>query len=157
MPMKLVATIIILGLSLGPLGAYEDEAGNLSRPYLDNIILMISIFFAVTGTAFGYAAGTFRSLGDVVKAMVKQMNTMGYILVLTFFCYNFLFRRLLDEGGLVLSTSFDGFFFVVFDGGLTCSGFFGGGLLVFVLLLQFGLDLADANRLRKLVVFNFKF
>ena len=22
--------------------------------------------------------------------MVKQMNTMGYILVLTFFCYNFL-------------------------------------------------------------------
>jgi aminobenzoyl-glutamate transport protein len=35
---------------------------------------------------------------DVVKAMVKQMNTMGYILVLTFFSYNFL--GLLSYSGL---------------------------------------------------------
>jgi aminobenzoyl-glutamate transport protein len=42
------------------------------------------------GAAFGVATGKFKSLMDVVKAMVAQMNTMGYILVLTFFCYNFL-------------------------------------------------------------------
>jgi aminobenzoyl-glutamate transport protein len=94
----LLAIAIILGLALGPLGEFTDPDGNVVRPYLDNIILLISIFFAVTGAAFGYAAGTFRSLSDVVKAMVTQMNTMGYILVLTFFCYNFL--GLLSYSGL---------------------------------------------------------
>ena len=94
----LVAAVIILGLALGPLGEFTDPDGKVVRPYLDNIILLISIFFAVTGAAFGYAAGTFKSLADVVKAMVKQMNTMGYILVLTFFCYNFL--GLLSYSGL---------------------------------------------------------
>lgn len=93
-----VAVIIILGLALGPLGAFEDASGNLVRPYLDNIILLISIFFAITGVFFGYYAGTFKALPDVVGAMVKQMNTMGYILVLTFFCYNFL--GLLSYSGL---------------------------------------------------------
>ena len=94
----LVAIVILLGLALGPQGEFTDPDGNVVRPYLDNIILLISIFFAVTGAAFGYAAGTFKSLSDVVKAMVKQMNTMGYILVLTFFCYNFL--GLLSYSGL---------------------------------------------------------
>ncbi len=86
----LLAAGIIGVLALGPLGAFTNDNGDTVRPYLDNIILMISIFFAITGTAFGYASGTFRKLSDVVGAMVKQMNTMGYILVLTFFCYNFL-------------------------------------------------------------------
>lgn len=93
-----IAAVIILGLALGPLGTFTDESGNTVQPYLDNIILLISIFFAVTGTAFGYAAGTFKKVPDVVGAMVKQMNTMGYILVLTFFCYNFL--GLLSYSGL---------------------------------------------------------
>jgi aminobenzoyl-glutamate transport protein len=37
-------------------------------------------------------------VADVVQAMVKQANTMGYILVLTFFSYNFL--GLLTYSGL---------------------------------------------------------
>ncbi len=89
---------LIVGLALGPLAAFSDEAGQLRRPYLDNIILLISLFFVVTGVFFGYAAGSFRKLADVVAAMVGQMNTMGYILVLTFFCYNFL--GLLSYSGL---------------------------------------------------------
>jgi len=93
-----LASIIIIGLSLGPLGSFTEAGGNTVRPYLDNIILLISIFFAVTGTAYGFAAGTFTSVSDVVGAMVKQMNTLGYILVLTFFCYNFL--GLLGYSGL---------------------------------------------------------
>ncbi|MDJ0654046.1 MAG: AbgT family transporter [Xanthomonadales bacterium] len=93
-----VALIIISGLVLGPLAAFENEAGSTVKPYLDNIILLISIFFAVTGAFFGYASGTFKKLPDAVSAMVKQMNTMGYILVLTFFCYNFL--GLLSYSGL---------------------------------------------------------
>jgi aminobenzoyl-glutamate transport protein len=86
----LVALAMIAGLAFGPLGAYTDAAGTRVLPYLNNIILLISLFFAVTGVFFGYASGSFRRVADVVAAMVAQMNTMGYILVLTFFCYNFL-------------------------------------------------------------------
>ncbi|GHD32233.1 AbgT family transporter [Halioglobus pacificus] len=93
-----VAAVIISGLALGPLQSYVDDTGRTVQPYMDNIILLISIFFAATGTAFGYASGNFKKLPDVVNAMVKQMNTMGYILVLTFFCYNFL--GLLSYSGL---------------------------------------------------------
>jgi len=94
----LVALGIVAGLALGPLRAYTGADGKEVLPYLNNIILLISIVFAVTGLCFGYAARRFRSISDVVTAMVKQMNTMGYILVLTFFCYNFL--ALMSYSGL---------------------------------------------------------
>jgi aminobenzoyl-glutamate transport protein len=86
----LVSLLMILGLALGPLAAYVDESGTVVRPYMNNIILLISLFFTVTGVFYGVATGRFKSVWDVVQAMVTQMNTMGYILVLTFFTYNFL-------------------------------------------------------------------
>jgi aminobenzoyl-glutamate transport protein len=86
----LVSLLMILGLALGPLAAYVDESGTVVRPYMNNIILLISLFFTVTGVFYGVATGRFKSVWEVVQAMVTQMNTMGYILVLTFFTYNFL-------------------------------------------------------------------
>jgi aminobenzoyl-glutamate transport protein len=94
----LAALAIIALLALGPLRPFTDANGQRVLPFLNNIILLISIFFAVVGTAFGYASGRFRRLWDVVQAMVAQMNTLGYILVLTFFTYNFL--GLLTYSGL---------------------------------------------------------
>ncbi|MEE4637303.1 MAG: AbgT family transporter [Wenzhouxiangella sp.] len=94
----LVAGLMIAGLIFGPLASFENEAGQVVDPYMDNIILLISLFFVVVGVFYGVAAGTFHSVMDVVRAMVKQMNTMGYILVLTFFSYNFL--GLLSYSGL---------------------------------------------------------
>ncbi|MEN1729311.1 MAG: AbgT family transporter [Pseudomonadota bacterium] len=98
LPGFLVAMGIILFLALGPLATYVDETGREITPWMSDIILLISIFFAVTGIFFGVAAGKFKKVWDVVEAMVKQMNTMGYILVLTFFTYNFL--GLLTYSGL---------------------------------------------------------
>ncbi|MCC5864193.1 MAG: AbgT family transporter [Wenzhouxiangella sp.] len=97
-PGLLIALLVLLGLIYGPLASFENEAGVRVQPWMDNIILLISIFFVIVGLSFGIAAGAFRSVADVVKAMVGQMNTMGYILVLTFFCYNFL--GLLSYSGL---------------------------------------------------------
>ena len=94
----LVSVLVIVGLIFGPLAPFESENGVVVEPYMDNIILLISLFFVIVGVFYGVAAGTFRSLMDVVKAMVTQMNAMGYILVLTFFCYNFL--GLLSYSGL---------------------------------------------------------
>ncbi|GAA5193198.1 AbgT family transporter [Ferrimonas gelatinilytica] len=86
----LAALAVVLALGLGPLAPYENEAGRTVVPYLDNVILLIALVFAMVGIAFGYRTGRFTAMADVVQAMVKQMNSLGYIMVLTFFCYNFL-------------------------------------------------------------------
>lgn len=86
----IVALLAVYGMAAGPLAPYENANGDTITPFLNNIILLITFVFATIGVAFGVASGKFASLMDVVKAMVKQMDTMGYILVLTFFCYNFL-------------------------------------------------------------------
>lgn len=94
----LVALVVVIGLSLGPLAPYTSDEGERVVPFLNNIILLIAIVFAIVGSFFGVAAGRFHSTRDVVTAMVREMDTMGYILVLTFFCYNFL--GLLSYSGL---------------------------------------------------------
>nr|WP_086939029.1 AbgT family transporter [Thaumasiovibrio occultus] len=89
----IVSLLVIAGLAMGPLAPYTVEANGTTRevvPYLNNVILLITLVFTITGIFYGVAAGKFKSVQDVVTAMVKQMNTMGYVLVLTFFCYNFL-------------------------------------------------------------------
>lgn len=87
----LIASLAVVGLlAVGPLATFVDESGKTVSPYLNNVILLITFIFASVGAAFGFATGKFKSLMDVIKAMIGQMNTMGYILVLTFFCYNFL-------------------------------------------------------------------
>lgn len=87
----LVASLVaIVALAMGPLAPYTNEAGRTVTPYMNNVILLIAMVFAVTGICFGYSTGKFKSLQDVVNAMVKQMNTFGYVLVLTFFSHNFL-------------------------------------------------------------------
>ena len=93
-----LAIAAVSALALGPLASFTNAAGQQVTPFLNNIILLITFVFAAVGIAFGVASGKFNSMLDVVKAMVKQMDTMGYILVLTFFCYNFL--GLLSYSGL---------------------------------------------------------
>ncbi|WP_028023704.1 AbgT family transporter [Enterovibrio calviensis] len=86
----LASLAAIVALAMGPLAPYTNEAGRTVTPYMNNVILLIAMVFAVTGVCFGYSTGKFKSLQDVVNAMVKQMNTFGYVLVLTFFSHNFL-------------------------------------------------------------------
>lgn len=94
----ILSLVAVAALAMGPLATYTNEAGREVTPYLDNVILLIAMVFATIGIFFGVSTGKFKSLQDVVSAMVKQMNTMGYILVLTFFSYNFL--ALLGFSGL---------------------------------------------------------
>jgi len=93
-----LALAFIALLAFGPLDSFTDANGVEVHPFLNNVILMISLYFAIVGACFGYASGKFSGLQDLVDAMTKQMNTTGYILVLTFFSYNFL--GLLTYSGL---------------------------------------------------------
>ena len=86
----LISAIIILVLAVFPLRPYTDERGNTVTPYLDNIILLVTFLFFMSGVFYGVASGKFKSSSDIVSAMAKQLGNMGYVIVLTFFCYNFL-------------------------------------------------------------------
>ncbi|MEM9102905.1 MAG: AbgT family transporter [Pseudomonadota bacterium] len=95
----LIASLAVIGLlAIGPLAPFENDKGQTIKPLLDNVILLISFVFIAVGAAFGVASGKFKNLMDIVQAMISQMNAMGYILVLTFFSYNFL--GLLSYSGL---------------------------------------------------------
>ncbi len=94
----IVAALAIAGLCMGPLAAFTNDQGRVITPYMNNMVLLIVLFFVITSVFYGAAVGKFKSVSCVVKAMVKQMDTMGYILVLTFFSYQFL--ALLGASGL---------------------------------------------------------
>jgi aminobenzoyl-glutamate transport protein len=79
----------IAAMALGPLAAYVNpETGQRVVPFLERLVLLIGVLFISCGAAFGIGAGTVRSIMDVVQGMVKQMNTMGYVIVLSFVAYN---------------------------------------------------------------------
>lgn len=86
----LVVALVLVGLlAMGPLAAFDDPGtGQRVVPYLERLVLLIGFVFLVVGAAFGFGTGSFRSIRDVVTGMVKQMNTMGYVIVLAFFAYN---------------------------------------------------------------------
>ena len=86
----LISLGICLLLSFGPLAAYVDETGKKVTPFLENIILLITFVFFLSGCFFGFASGKFKKVQDVITGMSKQLGGMGYVLVLTFFSYNFL-------------------------------------------------------------------
>src|SRR6056297_161641 len=60
LPGAIVAILMCLGLALGPLATFTDATGSEVSPWMNNIILLISLFFAVCGLFFGVAAGRFR-------------------------------------------------------------------------------------------------
>lgn len=86
----LISIITTIILAVFPLRPYTDERGNIITPFLDNIILIVTFSFFISGIFYGFASKKFKSSSDVVGAMAKQMGSMGYVVVLTFFCYNFL-------------------------------------------------------------------
>jgi aminobenzoyl-glutamate transport protein len=93
-----IALAILAAFYFGPLASFTSEQGQRVMPFVNNIILMISLFFVIVGLCFGYASGRYTKAADVVQAMTRQMSTASYIVVLTFFSYNAL--SLLTYSGL---------------------------------------------------------
>ena len=95
----LIAALCVVGLYFGPLKTFiNPETGAKVTPFMDNIILIITFLFFIPGVFYGVIVGKFKNANDVVKGMSKQMGSMGSVLVLTFFSYNFL--ALLSKSGL---------------------------------------------------------
>jgi len=76
--------------ALGPLALYVTESGVRRVPYMDDIILFVAFAFGCAGIAYGFATGKFRSTNDLIRAASKQVGGVSYLMVLTFFSFNFL-------------------------------------------------------------------
>ncbi|MBP7548632.1 MAG: AbgT family transporter, partial [Corallincola sp.] len=79
-------------------------------PLMQSIVALIFLLFLLPGLVFGFVSGQFRNSKDLVAAMSKTMEGMGYYLVMAFFCAQFikafsdsqLGTLLAVEGGLAL-------------------------------------------------------
>ena len=69
---------------------------------MQSIVALIFVFFLTPGVVYGYVAGNAKSHRDIVTGMSKAMSTMGYYLVLAFFCAQFIYAfRESNLGALV--------------------------------------------------------
>jgi aminobenzoyl-glutamate transport protein len=130
----IIALLVLGAFYFGPLASFTNEQGQRVMPFVNNIILMISLFFVIVGLCFGYASGRYTGATDVVQAMTRQMSTASYIVVLTFFSYNAL--SLLTYSGLGS--------FITYLGGLFLVGL-GVAEIPVLLLLGFVLTTAVIN------------
>ncbi len=91
----LVARLITMALGLAalvlaclPAGSpFRDAGGHLTArgaPLMESIVPIILLVFMAPGIVFGYVTGTFKNHRDVVQAMAKTLNTMGYYMVMAF-------------------------------------------------------------------------
>lgn len=66
----------------------DDTLGSL-RPFLTGIVVLVAVFFAVSGIVYGALTGTIRNDRDVIDAMAKSMGTLSLYIVLVFFAAQF--------------------------------------------------------------------
>ncbi len=86
----LLFVLVLIGL-VPENGVLRDaETGSvLYSPFMHGIVTFIFLGGLLTGLAYGIAAGTFKSDGDVVKGMKESMETLALYLVLVFFAAQF--------------------------------------------------------------------
>ena len=68
-----------------------------------SIVPLIFLFFIVPGIVHGYVSGTVKSHREIVQGMSKSMETMGYYLVLAFFCALFIWMFGQSNIGILLA------------------------------------------------------
>ena len=90
----MLGTIVFFGLLTIPRGALlrNPETGALigSSPFMDGLIVFITLVFLVAGVAYGVGAGTIKGITDVTKAMEKAVSSLGGLIFLLFIISQFL-------------------------------------------------------------------
>ncbi len=91
----LVLGLVVLTLTLLPEDSpFRDANGSLNSfaaPIMQSIVPLIFLLFLLPGVVYGYVAGVFSSSKDMVDAMTKAMQGMGYYVVMAFFCSLFVY------------------------------------------------------------------
>ncbi len=86
----LVLGLVLLILALLPADSpFRDPTGSLNSfaaPIMQSIVPLIFLLFLIPGVVYGVVAGVFKRSKDMVDAMTKAMQGMGYYVVMAFFC-----------------------------------------------------------------------
>ncbi len=68
---------------------HHDTGDLLSSTFMQGIVIVIALGFAVCGLIFGYSSGTFGNGSDVIRSLEKTMAQLAGYLVLMFFAAQF--------------------------------------------------------------------
>jgi aminobenzoyl-glutamate transport protein len=63
---------------------------SFSAPLMQSIVPLIFILLLIPGVVYGYASGKYKSSKDMINNMTKAMESMGYYIVMAFFCALFI-------------------------------------------------------------------
>ncbi|WP_164018547.1 AbgT family transporter [Pyxidicoccus trucidator] len=90
----LIGVLVVFGLLALPPGAplRNPETGALvgDSPFMNGLIVAITVLFLVTGAAYGIGARTIKSSVDVIKAMEKAVAGLGGLIFLLFIISQFI-------------------------------------------------------------------
>jgi len=75
----------------------------LHSPFMHGIVTSIFLGGLISGVAYGFASGTFKSDADVVAGMKEAMQTMALFLVLVFFAAQFVAYFKYTNLGMILA------------------------------------------------------
>ncbi|TQF17750.1 AbgT family transporter [Myxococcus llanfairpwllgwyngyllgogerychwyrndrobwllllantysiliogogogochensis] len=89
-----LAVLVFFGLLTLPPGAplRNPETGAIvgDSPFMNGLIVAITLLFLVAGAAYGIGAKTIRSSVDVIKAMEKAVSGLGALIFLLFIISQFI-------------------------------------------------------------------
>jgi len=63
---------------------------SFNAPLMQAIVPLIFIFLLIPGVVYGYASGKYKTSKDMIDNMTKAMESMGYYIVMAFFCALFI-------------------------------------------------------------------
>ena len=72
-----------------PLRSPDGQVTSFAAPLMQSIVPLIFLLFLIPGAIYGYVAGSVTSHRDMIQGMSKTMSTMGYYMVMIFFCAQF--------------------------------------------------------------------
>ncbi|MEX2436256.1 MAG: AbgT family transporter [Balneolaceae bacterium] len=61
-----------------------------NAPLMQAIVPLIFVLLLIPGVVYGYASGKYKSSKDMIDNMTKSMESMGYYIVMAFFCALFI-------------------------------------------------------------------
>jgi len=105
-----VVSLVVIILALIPEGAplrgpEAGTAGILNSPFMSSLVVVLAIFFAIMGIAFGIGKGSIKNDKDVVGLMTKSIETMAGFIVLAFFAAQFIAYFTYTNLGTIVAVS----------------------------------------------------
>ena len=103
---SIVLGVVGLVLWAGPEDSalrFNGELTPFQAPLMRSIVPLIFLFFLIPGVVHGYVSGSVKTHRDIIQGMAKSMETMGYYIVLAFFCSLFIWMFGQSQLGLLLA------------------------------------------------------